>query len=72
MVAWDEEMRVGEVEGRDHKSFQEIYRSDQYIVIILLIVVTVVLAVYKYVQAYYISQLKKIHNLNMSRILHAN
>lgn len=52
MVAWDEEMRVGEVEGRDHKSFQEIYRSDHYIVIILLIVVTVVLAVYKYVQAY--------------------
>ena len=52
MVAWDEEMRVGEVERRDHKGFQEIYRSDQYIVIILLIVVTVVLAVYKYVQAY--------------------
>lgn len=52
MVAWDEEMRVGEVERRDHKSFQEIYGSDQYIVIILLIVVTVVLAVYKYVQAY--------------------
>lgn len=50
--AWDEEMRVGEVEGRDHKSFQEIYRSDQYIVIILLILVPVVLAVYKCVQSY--------------------
>lgn len=52
VVAWDEEMRVGEVEGRDHKSFQEIYRSDRYIVTILLILVTVVLAVYKYVQSY--------------------
>ena len=52
VVAWDEEMRVGEVEGRDHKSFQEIYRSDQCIVTILLILVTVVLAVYKYVQSY--------------------
>lgn len=50
--AWDEEMRVGELEGRDHKSFQEIYRSDQYIVIILLILVPVVLAVYKCVQSY--------------------
>ena len=66
MVAWDEEMRVGEVEGRDHKSFQETYRSDQYTVVILLIVVTAVLAVYKYVKVI------KLYTLNMSNILYAN
>lgn len=52
VVAWDEEMRVGEVERMDHKSFQETYRSDQYIAVILLIVVIAVLAVYKYVKSY--------------------